>query len=74
MKRLARSRVWLASLDADQEAKVRTRTKRQLSWPPELVSTVSLSGHRMQGLSLMYMTSNHLWNILDTVETETPNL
>ena len=38
MKRLARSRVWWASLNGDLEAKVQTCTKCQSSRPPELIS------------------------------------
>ena len=38
MKRLARSRVWWASLNGDLEAKVQTCTKHQLSRPPDLIS------------------------------------
>ena len=45
MKRLARSRVWWASLNGDLEAKVQTCTKRQSSRPPELISCPDSLAH-----------------------------
>ena len=61
MKRLAKSRVWWASLDADLEAKVWTCTKLSVKLTPRISLVPRLSRTCKRGSGVLSDFSCHIW-------------